>query len=122
MITDHNCMELKGYIARCNMFIGARTHSTIAAYSSCIPTLVVGYSVKALGIAKDLFGTTENYVVPTQGLKTGNELLEAFIWLDENKSQVRMHLEEIMPQYTASSFLVNDMIKSIIGENDDNHK
>lgn len=44
MIEDHNCMKFKGYISRCRMFIGARTHATIAAYSSCIPTLVVGYS------------------------------------------------------------------------------
>ena len=56
------------------MFIGARTHSTIAAYSSGVPTLVVGYSVKAKGIAKDLFGTEENYVLPVQALKEENNL------------------------------------------------
>ena len=61
VIEDHDCQQLKGYIANCRMFIGARTHATIAAYSSCVPTLVVGYSVKARGIAIDLFGTEENY-------------------------------------------------------------
>ena len=53
------------------MFIGARTHATIAAYSSCVPTLVVGYSIKARGIAKDLFGTDEGYVLPVQALAKG---------------------------------------------------
>ena len=55
-IVDGNCCELKGYIARCRFFVGARTHATIAAYSTCVPTLVVGYSVKSRGIARDLFG------------------------------------------------------------------
>ena len=56
---DHNCMELKGIISKCRFFVGARTHSTIAAYSMGIPTLVVGYSVKARGIARDLLGGEE---------------------------------------------------------------
>ena len=52
---DCTCEELKGYIAKCRFFVGARTHSTIAAYSTMVPTLAVGYSVKAKGIAKDIF-------------------------------------------------------------------
>ena len=34
-LPDGSAPELKGYISRCEMFIGARTHATIAAYSSC---------------------------------------------------------------------------------------
>lgn len=74
LIDDHNCMELKGYISRCRFFVGARTHATIAAYSTCVPTLVVGYSVKAKGIAKDIFGTYDDYVLPVQSLKEKEEL------------------------------------------------
>ena len=66
MINDKNCMEIKGIISKCRFFIGARTHSTIAAYSTCVPTLAVGYSIKARGIARDIFGTEDNYVVPVQ--------------------------------------------------------
>ena len=76
MLDDHNCMEMKGYIARCRMFIGARTHATIAAYSSNVPTLVLGYSVKARGIAKDLFGTDSQYVIPVQEMTDANALVE----------------------------------------------
>ena len=57
ILPDHlNAIQYKGYIARMRFFIGARTHATIAAYSQCIPTMVLGYSVKSKGIAKDLFG------------------------------------------------------------------
>ena len=64
LVEDHTAPELKYIISHCRMFIGARTHATIAAYSSCVPTLVVGYSVKARGIARDLFGAEEGYVLP----------------------------------------------------------
>ena len=38
----------------------------------------MGYSVKARGIAKDLLGTDENYVVPVQSLKSEDDLLEKY--------------------------------------------
>lgn len=104
MIDDHNCMELKGYIARCRMFIGARTHATIAAYSSCVPTLVLGYSVKSRGIARDLFGTEENYVIPVQELTDPNALAEGFDWLAENESVIRKHLAKVLPAYIQRAY------------------
>lgn len=98
-IDDHNCMELKGYIARCRFFVGARTHATIAAYSTCVPTLVVGYSIKARGIATDLFGSDEHYVIPVQKLEEDDNLTEAFEWLQAHEDTVRERLHTIMPDY-----------------------
>ncbi len=99
IIDDCNAMELKGYISRCRYFIGARTHATIAAYSTCVPTLVVGYSIKARGIAKDIFGTDENYVLPVQSLKNEYDLTNAFKWLEANEQKVLNHLNSFMPAY-----------------------
>lgn len=96
---DCSCEELKGYIGRCRFFIGARTHATIAAYSSLVPTLVVGYSVKAKGIAKDLFGTYERYVEPVQNLETEEQLLAAFQWLYGEENNIRKQLTKVMPAY-----------------------
>lgn len=99
LIEDANCMQLKGFISRCRFFIGARTHATIAAYSTCVPTLVLGYSVKSRGIAKDLFGTDERYVLPVQQLADANAMTEAFCWLMEYERDIRHHLEDLMPGY-----------------------
>lgn len=99
MIEDGTCEELKGDIARCRMFIGARTHATIAAYSSAVPTLVVGYSVKAQGIAKDLFGSYEHYVLPVQELQTSEQLIDAYEWLLQEEHTIRKHLKDIVPDY-----------------------
>lgn len=94
-------MKLKGIISRCRFFIGARTHATIAAYSTGVPTLVVGYSVKARGIARDLFGTEEGYVLPVQQLKESNELTRAFIKLYEKRESIQAHLRTTLPAYIA---------------------
>lgn len=98
-IQDGTCEELKGYISRCRFFVGARTHATIAAYSTCVPTLVVGYSVKARGIAKDLFGTEENFVLPVQSLKNPQELVKGFQWLTSHEDEVKTKLKSVMPDY-----------------------
>ncbi|SFU66687.1 polysaccharide pyruvyl transferase family protein [Butyrivibrio sp. M55] len=79
MLDDMPAEKLKGYISKCSFFVGARTHSTIAAYSSNVPTLVIGYSVKSKGIAKDLFGTYKDYVLPVQKLASENALVDAYM-------------------------------------------
>ena len=104
-IGDGTCEELKGYISRCRFFIGARTHATIAAYSSCVPTLVVGYSVKARGIALDLFGTSEHYVTPVQSLKKPEDLTNAFKWLMEQEEEIKAQLKRVMPGYREKALL-----------------
>lgn len=98
-IGDGTCEELKGYISRCRLFVGARTHATIAAYSSCVPTLVVGYSVKARGIARDLFGKEEHYVFPVQSLRNRDDLVKEFQWLLSQEKEIREKLEKKMPDY-----------------------
>ena len=47
---EYSAAELKGIIGQCDMFIGARMHSNIAAISLCIPTIGIAYSHKAPGI------------------------------------------------------------------------
>jgi colanic acid/amylovoran biosynthesis protein len=51
-----NASQLKAIIAACHLFVGARTHATIAAMSSARPTISLSYSVKARGINRDAFG------------------------------------------------------------------
>lgn len=99
LVGDHTAPELKYIISKCSFFVGARTHATIAAYSSCVPTLVVGYSVKARGIARDLFGTEDSYVLPVQGMCQPQQLTEAFCKLYEKREPVHMYLSEKMNEY-----------------------
>jgi len=94
MISDRSCEEIKGVIKNCKYFVGARTHSTIAAYSTGVPTLVLGYSVKARGIAKDIFGSEDKYIIPVQKLKTEDDLLCEFKKVIENREDIISKLKD----------------------------
>ena len=110
---DMPCQKIKYIISRCRAFIGARTHATIAAYSSCVPTLVVGYSVKARGIARDLFGTEENYVLPVQKLSDPEELIKAFDWMMKREGEIRSGLQKRMPAYCKQAAEAGDEIRRL---------
>lgn len=110
---DMSCQKLKYIISQCRAFIGARTHATIAAYSSCVPTLVVGYSVKARGIARDLFGTEEHYVLPVQTLEKPEELIQAYDWMMEREQEIRNELKAMMPEYSSRAKEAGDEIRRI---------
>lgn len=99
MVEDCSCTELKGYISKCSILVTARTHASIAGYSECVPTLVVGYSIKAKGIAKDLFGQYKNYVIDSNSIKEETELINAFKWVDENQESIRKKLKKDIPEY-----------------------
>ena len=110
MIEDHNAEELKGYISRCRFMVVARTHASIAAYSTQVPTLVVGYSVKARGIAKDIFGTEENYVIPVQSLQTKDDLTKGFKWVVQHEDYIKAHYVKMLPEYMESVYRVKHLL------------
>lgn len=110
LVEDHTAPQLKYIISQCDFFVGARTHATIAAYSTAVPTLVVGYSVKARGIARDLFGSEEGYIVPVQELSSAEQLTEVFSKLWVKRNEVRQHLSEFLPGYCKKAQRVQQMI------------
>lgn len=114
LVEDHTAPELKYIISRCSFFVGARTHATIAAYSTCVPTLVVGYSVKARGIARDLFGTEEGYVLPVQHLKIPEQLTAAFTALYQKRDAIQDHLNRKLPDYLTAADAAVDALKGLV--------
>ena len=97
----YSANQLKGFIARCRLFVGARTHSTIAAYSTMVPTLVLGYSVKSVNIAQDLLGETDGYVVPIDKLADERGLADAVANLLKHEDAYHTLLCERVPDYVA---------------------
>lgn len=104
--------QYKSIISRCEMFIGARTHATIAAYSTCVPTLVIGYSVKSKGIAKDIFSDYNGLVVPVSEITDAKKLIEAYVSFEKKAEIYRSLLKEKMPEYIkAAKASVNELFK-----------
>ena len=107
-----NAMQYKGYIAHTRFFIGARTHSTIAAYSSGVPTIALGYSVKARGIAKDIFGEERN-VLNFNSMTDAAPLKKEFLKLVEEENEIKGELMRSIPLRMRSAMEAGEMLQKI---------
>jgi len=112
LVQDGTCQELKGDIARCRFFVGARTHSTIAAYSTGVPTLVAGYSVKSIGIARDLFGTEEGYVMDVRKSSSKDEMMVSFKNIRLKEQYIKNILKNKMLEYENRLFEMKRLLIS----------
>lgn len=111
IVCDCDAEELKGYVARCRFMVAARTHASIAAYSTKVPTLVVGYSIKARGIAMDIFGSEEHFVLPVQSLKEEHDLTDEFRWIMHHESDIRKYMDGFMPGYIEKAYHIKDELQ-----------
>ncbi|WP_459501949.1 polysaccharide pyruvyl transferase family protein [Bacillus sp. C1] len=107
-----NAIQYKGYIARMRFFIGARTHATIAAYSNCVPTMVLGYSIKSKGIAKDLFGE-EKLVLNIEEISNSNKLKAKFDEMIREEDQLKSKLEQTMPNIKGMSYKAIEYLQEL---------
>lgn len=105
-------IQYKGYIARMRFFIGARTHATIAAYSNCVPTMVLGYSIKSRGIAKDLFGE-EKLVLGINDISNIEKLINGFDELLRDEKEIRNTLEKRIPEIKEMSYKSAQYLKEL---------
>lgn len=107
-----NYLQIRYVISKCHSFIGSRTHAVISAYSTCVPAIALGYSIKSKGIAKDLNLPDELVVDTVHEIKHG-QLLNSFHYLEANYSTIKSHLEEIIPTYRKKAYQVREIIKHI---------
>lgn len=99
IINDNDAPTIKGIIRQCRFLLAARTHASIAGYSTGVPTVVMGYSVKSQGIAKDLFGTADRYVLHISRMTGEDELTNSFKWLVAHEDTIRTLYGSRMKDY-----------------------
>lgn len=105
-----NYLQIRYVISKCVIFIGGRTHAVISAYSMSVPTIALGYSIKSIGIAKDL--GVSDYVVDTKHIKNG-VLLNMFESLVNNLQQINTHLTSFMPEYIGRARGIKQILDSL---------
>ncbi len=115
-ISEKRADEQKYIISQCRFMVTLRTHASISAYSSGVPTLVIGYSQKSKGIAMDLFETSENYVINVESLNNKNCLTNSFIWLVENEDMIKQKLSKVLPLYLEKMEVINNELMKISGK------
>lgn len=93
--------QTKFVISRCEAFVGARTHSTIAAITSGVPTLTIAYSAKARGINLEVFGH-DRWVVDVRRLDQATVIRRMDELLTEG-GDVRVSLAASLPRLRAAA-------------------
>jgi polysaccharide pyruvyl transferase WcaK-like protein len=104
--------QYKWVIARCTAFAGARTHATIAALSSSVPTLSLSYSVKALGLNEDLFGHRE--FCQSVFELTPDHLIAGLSRLLKEETEIRAHLDAVVPNAKKRALSAGRLLRDVI--------
>lgn len=108
-----HCKELKFIISQVRFLIAHRTHASIAGYSSLIPTHVIGYSVKSVNIAIDIFGRSENFVTSREEIKTSDDLVEILKFMLEKESEIKETLKHQIPLMKGKALETKNVLKEI---------
>jgi colanic acid/amylovoran biosynthesis protein len=110
----YNAAETKWIISQMALLVGARTHATIAGFSSDVPTLSLAYSTKARGINQDIFGHTRYCLDPSE-LDRETISGRVKLMLDE-LTGIRRGLEERIPAIQRSALSGGSKLKKLIRE------
>lgn len=104
--------QIKWVISRLKVFAGSRTHSTIAALSSGVPTFCIGYSIKSRGLNQDIFGH-ERWVAHVSELTAG-QLAERIQDLLGEESTIREHLHSFLPDYSQLAWKNGEYLQEML--------
>ena len=111
-----NAGQSKWVISQVALFAGARTHSTLAAMSSNVPTIFIGYSMKARGLAQDAFGHLDWLINGRDLVSSPTLLAKKLSELSEQEDTVRAQLQNMNPIFkeraSAAAGKVADLIAS----------
>jgi len=110
--STYNAQQMKFIISQCDLYFGARTHSTISALSSAVPTISIGYSVKSNGINEDIFGH-QDFVLSIKDY-SAQELLRKYSLINEKKDIVRAHLQSVLPRIKKMANSNVEVLKEIM--------
>lgn len=111
----YNAAETKWIISQMALFAGARTHSTIAALSSGVPTLSFAYSIKSRGINREIFSHTD-YCLEHGDMDAEAVAGRVTSMLDESTT-IRRYLAGRIPGVQRAALSAGMKLKHLIEEN-----
>ncbi len=115
MPSKYNAEETKWIISKMLVFAGARTHSTIAALSSSVPTLSFAYSIKAQGINRDIFGSTKYCLDPSH--LDPEAVTKHLLSMLDNSMIIKEDLRRKITKIQNTALSSGMKLRSLIGEN-----
>jgi len=109
--TEYEVDVLKKFIGRCDLFIGARTHSIISALSMGVPTLGIAYSQKTHGVMR-MVGLG-NYVCDLR-TTTFEELISKIDDLFFKRNNIRRDLLSRVEILKKRVWAIGDTVNSVV--------
>lgn len=103
--------ELKWVISQLHSFIGSRTHSTIAAFSSGVPCGCIGYSAKSSALCEIFYGGNELHL-PCQQF-TPETLLKLVRSLTEGNDQWSTKISNKLPEVLELAYASVKSVKQL---------
>ena len=106
-----NYCQIRYVISKCFIFIGARTHAVISAYSTCVPSVALGYSIKSKGIAEDLTMPVDT-VVDSKNYQSG-AFMKAYDFTEMHVDELRKSLATIIPDYKENTYGIRKVFSEL---------
>jgi polysaccharide pyruvyl transferase WcaK-like protein len=101
----------KAIVARCDALLAARMHCAIAGMDSAVPTLLVSYSPKAIGMCEYVYGHRE-MVLPLDA--DGHVLVDAVGRMLESRTSTRAHLGRRIPAVREDALRAGALLKEAL--------
>jgi colanic acid/amylovoran biosynthesis protein len=111
--------DFKGLIQDARYLVGERMHACIAGLSTAVPTIAVGYSVKAQGIMEDLLGpnvTTEGLHISVAQFVASDGLKDELGAVARGQENIRQRLTEASGTATKRAEANFIAVKEVLGE------
>lgn len=107
--------QTKHVISRCDALMAARTHATIAGFSTAVPTISLAYSRKAHGINLDLFGH-DGWLLDIVKMEDTGEAVALVERLLGEREAVAEHLRSKLPEMKQAAARGGERLAELLGE------
>ena len=101
----------KWIVSHCRALVAARMHCAVAGLSCAVPTLLVSYSRKAVGMCRYAYGT-EDWVLPVSS--RGEDMAARVERLLESADGLRAHLASRQPGFREDAFRGGRCLREIV--------
>lgn len=113
LTADFNAAQTKWVISRCDVIAAARTHATIAGFSTKIPTVSFAYSLKAKGLNRDIFGNPDKYLLDPKTISPETTVEKIELALRENQV-IKKTLENYLAEAINKKITISHKLKELL--------
>ena len=113
--SDVGFVGTKKELIKCDLVIAARMHCAINALAAHVPTILVSYSRKAVGMCEYVYGNSD-WVVPLNKFSTEGVLEEKVRSMKNRESEIRDYLDKRIPEIQQDAYRPMQRLMEVLGD------